>query len=130
MKKKTTKKRKPKVTVLTKLEFAYVSINEIERISKEVSPYQAFILLSVLDGFFKNEIGIMLFKEPKINKAFASMRNFYAPNTCWVVSKETAKIKHLKNYKGKLVLDITKTIKTIKSKINSKSIPKEKFLSV
>jgi hypothetical protein len=127
-------KKKPKKTVktkfLTKRGFAYVSINEIERIAKEVSPYQAFILIGVLDGFCKNELGIILFKDPRINKALANMRTFYAPNTCWVVGKESAKIKHLKNYKGRLVLDITKTIKTIKSKINSKSFTNDKFLAV
>lgn len=128
-KKKTTKKAKS--ASLSKTQFMNVMINEIKLVNEKVSPYQAFILIANLDGFCKNELGVMLFKEQIINKAFAQMRNFYSPQrSLWLTNKETSRIKHMKNYKGLLVLEIKKTIAAIEKKITGKDFGKKEFLSI
>lgn len=126
MKKKTTKKNQS----LNKGQFVKTMLNEIKIVSATVSPYQAFILIAVFDGFCKNELGFMLFKEQKINKAFAQMRNFYSPQMTLWLSHGKTKVKHMGKYKGLTVLKIEDTIKHIEKAINSKPFNKQTFLTI
>lgn len=127
MKKKTTK---PKNQSLNKGQFVKTMLSEIKLVNEKVSPYQAFILIAVLDGFCKNELGFMLFKEQKINKAFEQMRSFYSPQMTLWLSHGKTKSKHLGKFKGLTVLKIEETIKHIDKVIKSKPFNKQSFLTI
>lgn len=121
---------KAKNKSLNKGQFVKTMLNEIKLVNEKVSPYQAFILISVLDSFCKNELGFMLFKEQKINKAMAQMRNFYSPQmTLWLTSGKS-KLKHLGKFKGLTVLKIEDAIKHIDKQINSKPFNRQSFLTI
>lgn len=123
------KKTKTKEQTLTKKQFIKIILTEIDGLSKTY-PYHAFVNISALVNFCRNELGINVFTNPSINTALTNMTNHYAPKTVWVIDKENKKQKHLKVYKKKLVLSIDKLIIDINKAISKTVIKNTKYLTI